>query len=83
METMQTIYTTAPIDYDYNYVKVVGPIVAHTKGASPKPVRKVEIPASRVDYQVGRYQSGLHLAVDQDEWNKLVAYELVTVEVVS
>jgi hypothetical protein len=76
---MKTIYTTAEKAYDWWFTTEVSACVAHTKGASSKPVRKVEIEDERVDEQVGRYQSGFHMAVDQDEWNKLVAYDLVTV----
>ena len=70
-------YTTAPADYDYHYVRDFG-VVGSTKGSNPKPIRKVLIQdESRADYQKGRYASGLHMVVDQKEFDKLVSYDLV------
>lgn len=71
-------YTTAPVDYDWFGTTTVQENVGTTNRG--KIIRKVEIPSSsRADMQIGRYQSGLHLAVDQTEWDKLVGYDLVTV----
>ncbi len=69
------IFTTAESAYDYGYVTVENDNVG--KATNGKTIRKVSIPDSHVDYQVGRYQSGLHMAVDQAEWDKLVGYKLV------
>ena len=66
------IYTTAPADYDWWLTTAVG--VAGKIGA--KTVRKVEIPIGRIEEQCARYASGLHMAVDEAEWRKLVTYQL-------
>jgi len=72
------VYTTAPADYDWFGTHTVKENVGATRNG--KTVRKVEIPVgTRTDNQIGRYQSGLHMAVDQTEWDKLVGYELATV----
>ncbi len=78
-EDLVHIYTTASVDYDYWYV-ASSEVVGSTTGSNPKEVRLVKIPESRVAYQVGRYQSGLNMAVDKVEWDKLVGYKLVTVK---
>jgi len=74
----QTItYTTAPADYDWfgtHTIEIAG------KDSRGRDVRKVSGPTSRVQAQRDRYGSGLHMAVDQTEWDKLVSYKLVTVE---
>jgi hypothetical protein len=77
METNEIFYTTAESAYDYLYVTVKSDNVG--TASNGKVIRKVSIPYSRVDYQVGRYRSGLHMAVDQAEWDKLVGYGLVNI----
>lgn len=73
---METItYTTAPRDYDWFGTHEVE-AVAGTSGG--KVVRKVSGPSERVEAQRARYDSGLHMAVDEQEWQKLVSYKLVT-----
>ena len=69
------IYTTAPKDYDWGFTTEVNANVG--TASNGKTIRGVTIPDSRVDDQVGRYQSGLHMAVDETEWKKLVDYKLV------
>jgi len=68
-------YTTAPTDYDWFGTTTVAVAGVDKRG---KTIRKVTSPASRVDAQRGRYASGLHMAVDETEWQKLVSYNLVT-----
>lgn len=67
-----TTYTTAPADYDWWFTRDLGP-AGTIRG---KTVRKVEVNRTRVDEQCGRYASGCHMAVDEAEWQKLVAYKL-------
>lgn len=67
-------YTTAPADYDWFGTYTVGIVAEDSRG---KIIRKVKGPASRVEMQRGRYMSGNHLAVDEAEYKKLVAYKLV------
>lgn len=69
------IFTTAPRDYDWGFTTEVNANVG--TASNGKTIREVEIPPSRVDDQVGRYQSGLHMAADAAEWQKLVDYKLV------
>ncbi len=71
-------YTTAPKDYDWFGTETVEDVAGRDKRG--RAIRKVRGPASRVESQRGRYASGLHMAVDEPEWQKLVAYKLVTVE---
>jgi hypothetical protein len=70
---METIirYTTAHIDYDYNYTTHLG-IVARDKNG--KAVRKVRIEADRADYQCGRYGSGMCNAIGEDDYQEQVGY---------
>lgn len=72
----EVTFTTAPKDYDWAQTRTLGVV---GKDKRDKEIRKVASPKNRVDAQRGRYSSGLHLAVDEAEWNKLVQYELVTV----
>lgn len=52
------IATSAPVEYDYGYAKQVG------KGTYfGKPVRLVQVPTASLDYQAGRYASGMYAAV--------------------
>lgn len=67
-------YTTAPVDYDWFGTHTVALVAVDNRG---KTIRKVKGPASRVGDQRGRYMSGLHMAVDEAEFKKLVAYKLV------
>ena len=71
-------YTTAPKDYDWFGTETVQAVSGRDKRG--RVIRKVRGPASYVESQRGRYGSGLHMAVDEPEWQKLVAYKLVTVE---
>jgi len=68
-------YTTAPTNYDWFGTHTLEENVGTTTNG--KTIRKVAGPATRVEAQRGRYGSGLHLAVDENEWDKLVRYELV------
>jgi len=77
-ESLVTVYTTAPAEYDYSYVTVLEECSGHSKGAAPKTYRKVSFPASRERHACGRYGSGLHPALPESEWAKLVEYGLVT-----
>ena len=70
-------YTTAPADYDWFGTVTVEVAGCDSRGRA---VRKVTGPKAHVEAQRGRYGSGLHLAVDEAEWAKLVAYKLVSVE---
>lgn len=71
-------YTTATKDYDWLGTVELDPYVATTTGAGkPKTIRKVDSPADEVENMRARYSSGLHMAVNETEWKKLVAYKLV------
>jgi hypothetical protein len=66
-------YTTAGEEYDgfgTRTLKIAG------KTNRSKVVRLVMTPEPHVGWQRARYSSGLHLAVDIEEWRKLVAYGL-------
>lgn len=72
-------YTTAPEDYDWfgtRTVEIAGTYLGTNN--KQKPVRKVTGPKFRVEAQRDRYASGLHLAVDEKEWRKLLAFNLAT-----
>jgi hypothetical protein len=76
MDERVITYTTAPVDYDWfgtETVKVVG------KDKRGKVIRQVSSDPNRAEAQRGRYMSGLHMAVDEAEWTKLVNYKLVEV----
>lgn len=51
------VETTAPADYDYGYVI---PVADVEKTVCGKPGRLLAIPHKSVEYQTGRYMSGLH-----------------------
>lgn len=67
-------YTTAPEDYDWSWSKTVRVVGTDKRG---RPIRLVSTEKSRVEAQRDRYASGLHMAVDDTEWEKLVKYDLV------
>jgi hypothetical protein len=69
-------YTTAPVDYDWFGTRFLGVVGRDKRG---KEIRRVAGPSNRVEAQRARYGSGLHLAVDEAEWKKLVGYKLVEV----
>lgn len=71
-------YTTAPADYDWFGTRELDAWVGSTKAPGSKKVRKVVSPADEVENMRARYSSGLHMAVDETEWKKLVDYKLVT-----
>jgi len=56
-EEYKVLRTSAPKDYDYAYVIELGTFDAEKYRKSE---RLVAMPASRVEYQSGRYSSGLH-----------------------
>ena len=77
----QTIYTTAPENYDYGYCESeVTPYVFIRSDKQEFPIRKVEIPDESVDYQVGRYLSGLHMAVGEKSLQTELDYGYVKVK---
>lgn len=64
------IYTTAEEIYDgfgTQTIRKVG------KTKRNQIVRMVETPPQHVEWQRARYASGLHLAIDQHQWEDLVA----------
>lgn len=67
-------YTTAPADYDWFGSKTVS-IAGHDKRG--RPIRLVSSDPQHAQAQRERYMSGLHMAVDDTEWEKLVKYDLV------
>jgi len=74
---MVITYTTAQVDYDWFGTRTIA-VVGHASNG--KAIRKVESPAERVEAQRDRYASGLHMVADETEWQKLVAYKLVTLQ---
>jgi hypothetical protein len=77
MENKVTRYTTAPVDYDYSYVETIDHCAAVDSYKETKVWRRIELPSERVEYQTGRYMSGLHPCVDAGEFAKLIDYGLV------
>lgn len=66
---MVTIYTDAPSAYDYGYVVPV----CTPNNSTIKGLRIVSIPRASVDYQVGRYRSGMHIACTSEEFARYFA----------
>ncbi len=71
------IYTTAESGYDWFGTTEVEADAG--KARNGKKIRKVEIEAGRAGAQCDRYASGLHMAADAAEWEKLVRFGLVTI----
>ncbi|MCA1800436.1 MAG: hypothetical protein LC650_04010 [Actinobacteria bacterium] len=65
LQKMVTLYTTAPEAYDYSYVrrseKPVGEMVLFQ---GTLPIYRVLMPEESVDYQCGRYASGMYAVMD-------------------
>ena len=70
---MSTLYTTAPADYD-GFGTITDDIAGHDKHG--KQVRRVTVDPAYLNWQVMRYTSGLYMAADETEWQKLVQYQL-------
>lgn len=70
-------YTTAEEAYD-GFGTQTEAIVGKTDRG--KTIRKVTTPARHVNWQRMRYGSGLHMAIDETEFQKLVDYGMVTLE---
>jgi hypothetical protein len=70
-------YTTAPVDYDYGYVNVIEQYVGTTDNG--KVIRRVEIPVERLEYQEGRYWSGMHRPWSPKEFAEMIDYGLVEI----
>jgi hypothetical protein len=68
-------YTTAPADYDWFGTRTVRIAGRDKRG---KTIRMVRSDPKHLQSQRDRYMSGLHMAVDETEWEKLVRYGLVT-----
>ncbi len=65
---MVTLYTTAPEAYDYGYVeRTPEPIGEMVSLRGAQPIYRVRMPEEHVDYQCGRYGSGLHPSLDESE----------------
>lgn len=67
------LYTTAPPEYDGGLtttIRVAG------RDARLGDVREVSLPEDDVDWQAGRYASGMYLALDATGWAKHVALGL-------
>ena len=75
-ELRDVTYTTAPEDYDYTGfgTRDVGVVATTEKGVA---VRKITTRPNHTGYQRGRYGSGLHMAADTKEFEKLVNYGFV------
>lgn len=76
-ETLVVLYTTAPTDYDGGMtttLRVAG------RDARFGDVREVSLPEDDVDWQAGRYASGMYLALDAKGWAKHVALGLAVAE---
>ena len=75
MTTRVTVVTSAPVDYDWSYTEEVDPCVAtnvldaltgddnYMVRRTGRNVRVVTVPSGYVDLQIGRYMSGLYLAI--------------------
>ena len=72
-EPTALLYTTAPVEYDAGTtetLRVAG------RDARLGDVREVRLLAEDLDWQAGRYASGLYLALDEAGWAKHVALGL-------
>lgn len=58
-ENYRLVRTTAPKSYDYGYVIEIGVIPAETERDT---ARLVAMPRENVEYQTGRYSSGLYIS---------------------
>lgn len=67
-------YTTAPEGYDGFGTRTIEVVGLATDG---KEIRKVETPHPHGEWQRQRYWSGNHLVADEQEYQKLVGYDLV------
>jgi hypothetical protein len=72
-----TMFTTAPVDYDYRWTTEIEAIAGRDASRREKVWRRVEIDASRSDGQCMRYGSGMFPCVDSTEFAKLLDYGLV------
>lgn len=72
-------YTTAPEAYDYPYtVRGDAPVGHMNLMVGEQSIYEVEIPAERLEYQMGRYQSGLYVCLTADELNEQVEVGLAS-----
>ena len=65
--TLVSTYTTAPVDYDGFGTETVAIVGMFHK----KPLRHVETPVEHVEWQRMRYGSGLHCALDTEEFARI------------
>ena len=73
--TLVSTYTTAPVDYDGFGTETVAVVGTFDK----KPLRHVETPVEHVEWQRMRYGSGLHCALDVEEFRKIQGLPWVVV----
>jgi len=74
VNTEELTVTSAPADYDFGRTWTVSTVGLDKKG---REIRIVASPKGHpTAYQVGRYCSGLHLAVDLNDWEKLKSFTL-------
>jgi len=68
------IYTNAPKAYDYWYVTELDPDVGRFNSGIDKdnPVRKLDMPEMKVEWQCLRYQSGLYPGLTDVEWEEWI-----------
>jgi len=69
---MKTIYTTAPKAYDGFSTKEIE--IGKYEMDKGKAIRKVEIEDKDLGWQLARYGSGLHLAVEQTSFDELCEF---------
>ncbi len=71
-------FTTAPEAYDYSYVENFGTLYEYVQSNGKTiPVRKVGIPEASLNYQEGRYNSGLHPSWTSEDLLEHFKYGLI------
>jgi len=74
--TMKTVFTTAPQDYDGFSTETADENAGRDK-SSGKIYRQVEMQDRDYNWQSSRYGSGMHCSMSQDQFNELVDAGLV------
>lgn len=75
--TEQRFYTDAPEAYDYSYVTRMPSGFEYEGARGWVKLDVVVIPSEHVDYQLGRYGSGLHVAWEPSKVQEALGYGFV------
>lgn len=66
---MEFVLTNAPEAYDYGYARDLDNVVVTDRF----PLRTLVVPTSHIEYQIGRYQSGLYVTFRSATYEGAVA----------